>query len=182
MKYNISHSLEGMPKYAVGFIGTLGFRLLTPFTGLWNISPLMATELSGSKAYGPWIGGLYGFLSIFLLDVLMGRVGSWTIITAITYGAVGVWGAYFFKGRSATARNFVIASIAGALFFDFITGILMGPLLYGQPWMEAIVGQIPFTLRHLAGNIFFAVALAPWFYRKIMDNPKWEFSRILKFA
>ena len=182
MKNNITQSLDGLPKYILGFIGTLIFRLLSPFMGLWNVSPLMATELAGAKAYGPWVGGLYGALSIWLLDVLVGRTGSWTAITAITYGAVGVWGAYFFKNREASARNFIIASVVGALFFDLVTGVLMGPLLYGQPWLEAIVGQIPFTLRHLVGNIFFAVVLAPWFYRQIMTNPKWVVSRIFKTA
>lgn len=182
MKNEIAHSLAGMPKYIAGFIGTLIFRLLSPFLGLWNVSPLMATELAGSKAYGPWVGGLYGAMSIALLDIIVGKVGSWTIVTALTYGAVGVWGAYFFKNRSASARNFVLASVAGTLFFDLITGVLMGPLLYGQPWIAAIVGQIPFTLRHLVGNVFFASVLASWFYRRIMDNPKWEFSRAIKLA
>lgn len=182
MKKNIVHSLAGMPKYIAGFLGTLLFRLLSPFMGLWNISPLMATELAGSKAYGPWVGGIYGALSIAMLDILVGKAGSWTVITAVTYGCVGVLGAYFLKIRHATAWNFVLASIIGTLFFDFMTGILMGPLMYNQPWMEAIVGQIPFTIRHLAGNILFAGVLAPWFYRNIMENQKWELSRVLKMA
>lgn len=182
MKNNIIHSLAGLPKYIAGFVGTFIFRLLSPFFGMWNVSPLMATELAGSKAYGPLVGGLYGALSIALLDIIVGKVGSWTIITALTYGAVGVWGAYFFKKRPASASNFVIASIAGTLFFDLVTGVLMGPLLYGQPWIVAIVGQIPFTLRHLAGNVFFASVLAPWFYRKIMNNPKWELAQIFRSA
>jgi uncharacterized membrane protein len=169
-------------KYLVGFVGTLIFRLLSPFFGLWNISPLMATELSGAKAYGPWVGGLYGALSIALIDILMGKTGTWTIITSLTYGAVGIFGAYFLKNREANAKNFVIASVIGTLFFDLITGVLMGPLLYGQPWGEAIFGQIPFTLRHLTGNILFAIALAPWFYQKIMSNPSWQISKIFKFA
>lgn len=171
-----------MPKYAAGFVGTLMFRLLSPFLGLWNVSPLLATELAGAKAYGPWVGGLYGAMSIALLDIIVGKAGSWTIITSLTYGAIGVWGAYFLKNRSASAKNFVLASIAGTLFFDLITGVLMGPLLYGQPWAEAVIGQIPFTLRHLVGNVFFALAFAPWFYRSIMSNPRWEYPRITQFA
>jgi uncharacterized membrane protein len=182
MKNNIFQSFDGALKYAVGFVGTLIFRLLSPFLGLWNISPLMATELAGAKAYGPWVGGLYGALSIALVDILMGKSGTWTIITSLTYGAVGIFGAYFLKDREANAKNFVIATIIGTLFFDLITGVFMGPLMFGQPWIEAIVGQIPFTLRHLAGNMFFAIALSPWFYRKIMSNPSWEISRVFKMA
>ena len=182
MKHTIVNSLSGMPKFIAGFISTLAFRLLSPFLGLWNVSPLMATELSGSKAYGPLVGGLYGALSMVLLDLLMGKVGSWTFITAVTYGAVGAWGAYFLRHREGSAKNFVVASIVGTLFFDLITGVLMGPLLYHQAWSDAIIGQIPFTLRHLAGNTFFAITLAPWFYTKIMENPKWELSRLFKAA
>ncbi|MBI4120731.1 MAG: hypothetical protein HY457_00540 [Parcubacteria group bacterium] len=182
MQKQLTHSLNGFPKYLAGFFATLVFRLITPLIGLSNISPLMATQLAGGKAYGPWVAGLYGALSIVILDLTVGQVGSWTLITALTYGAVGIGGAYFLKNRMASATNFVIASIVGTLFFDVVTGVLMGPLMYGQPWMEAITGQIPFTLRHLAGNVFFAITLAPWFYRVIMANPSWNFSSILKTA
>lgn len=182
MKYSINKSLAGLPKYIVGFIGTLIFRLISPMLGLWNISPLMATELSGAKVYGPWIGGIYGALSMVFLDLIMGKVGIWTIITSITYGAVGVFGAMYLKNRSASAGNFVIASIVGTLFFDLITGVLMGPIMFGGSFAVAAIGQIPFTIRHLSGNVFFASVLAPWFYFKIMNNPKWELSSIFKFA
>lgn len=178
MRKDIVRSLAGMPKYAAGFVGTFVFRLASPFVGAWNISPLMATELAGAKAYGPWVGGAYGAVSIALLDLLVGKVGLWTLVTAISYGVVGVWGARFLTKRTASARNFALASVVGTLFFDLVTGVLMGPLLFGQPWAEAALGQAPFTLRHLAGNVFFALVLAPWFYRRIMSNPRWEYPRL----
>lgn len=175
-------SLAGLPKFVVGFIGTLTFRLVTPLIGFANISPLMATELAGGKAYGPLIAGAYGALSIFLLDVLVGKVGVWTIWTTISYAVVGIGGAWFMQRRAASAKNFIIASVVGTLFFDFVTGVMMGPLVFSQPFTEAFFGQIPFTLRHLGGNIFFAAALAPWFYRKIMANPRLELARVFRFA
>ncbi len=173
------NSFDGAAKYLTGFIFTLVFRLITPALGLTNVSPLMATELAGSKAYGPIVGGLYGALSMVLLDVLMSKVGPWTILTAFTYGAVGVWGGYFLRHRSVSTKSFIIASIIGTLFFDLITGVIAGPTLFGQPLMAAALGQIPFTLRHLAGNIVFAM-LAPWFYRSIMNNPSWKVSQLFK--
>jgi uncharacterized membrane protein len=182
MKNFIGQSFAGLPKYVVGFISTLIFRLLSPIFGLWNISPLMATELAGAKAYGPWVGGLYGAFSMALVDIIMGKVGIWTIVTSITYGLVGVLGFYFLANRNPSARNFVVISIIGTLFFDLITGVLMGPLLFGGSFAAAAIGQIPFTLRHLAGNVFFATVLAPWFYKKIMTNPKMELAQIFKFA
>lgn len=183
MKNSLDSIFSSISKYVAGFIGTLAFRLTTPLIGgLSNVSPLMATELTGSKAYGPFIGSLYGALSMIMLDAIVGRIGSWTIITAITYGIVGLWGGFFLKTRDASSRNFIIASIIGTLFFDLITGVLMGPILYNQPWIEAIIGQIPFTLRHLAGNVAFAGLLAPWFYRKVMNNPSWNLALLFKFA
>ncbi|MBP6858574.1 MAG: ECF transporter S component [Candidatus Pacebacteria bacterium] len=178
---NIIHSFDGAVKYLAGFVFTLVFRLVTPLVGLSNISPLMATEFAGGKAYGPLVGGVYGALSMILLDALMGKVGSWTLLTALTYGIVGIAGGYFLRHRSATTRNFVVASIVGTLFFDLVTGVIMGPLLFEQSLMGAAVGQIPFTLRHLAGNLFFAL-LAPWFYRSIMNNPSWDVSQLLRTA
>ena len=182
MNNSIGHSLAGLPKYILGFLGTLIFRLLSPFFGLWNISPLMATELAGAKAYGPAVAGLYGAFSMILVDIIMGKTGSWTIVTSVTYGLVGVLGAYYLKNREASTKNFVVTSIAGTLFFDLITGVLMGPILFGGSFAVSALGQIPFTLRHLAGNIFFATALAPWFYAKIMTNPKLELTQLFKFA
>ncbi len=179
MKNNIVHSLDGSLKYVAGFVGILVVRLITPLIGWSNISPLMATQLAGSKAYGPIVGGLYGALSMVLLDVFMSKVGPWTILTAVSYGIVGVWGGYFLRNRAGSARNFIIVSIIGTLFFDLVTGVLAGPILFHQPFMEALVGQIPFTIRHLVGNVFFAAVLAPWFYRAIM-NPSWDISRIFK--
>ena len=182
MKKNIRHSFDGMPKFVVGFLGTLVFRLISPLLGLWNVSPLMATELAGSKVYGPWIGGIYGALSIAIVDIMMGKAGTWTIVTSSTYGLVGVFGAFYLKKRTASAKNFIIASVVGTLFFDLVTGVLMGPILFGGSFAIAAIGQVSFTFRHLIGNIFFASVLAPWFYHKIMSNPKWEFSQIFKFA
>ena len=179
---NSENAVAGLPKYAAGFVGTLLFRLLSPFLGLWNISPLMATELTGSKAYGPLVGGIYGFTSIALLDVIMGKAGVWTIVTALTYGLVGVFAGYYLRKREASAWNFVLVSIVGTLFFDLVTGVLMGPLLFGEPFAVAAIGQIPFTIRHLVGNVFFAAVLAPWFYRKVMDNPSWEMPRVFGLA
>lgn len=182
MRNSIENSFAGLPKYFFGFLGTLIFRLISPFFGLWNISPLMATELAGSKAYGPWVGGLYGALSMILIDVIMGKIGIWTIITAISYGLVGILGAFFLKNRTASAKNFFVMSIVGTILFDLVTGILMGPILFGGSFATAAIGQVPFTLRHLLGNAFFAIVLSPWFYRKIMNNPQWELSKIFKFA
>ncbi len=170
------------PKFIIGLLATLVFRIFTPFLGLANISPLMSTILSGSKAYGKIAGAAYGFLSMFLLDLIMGKFGLWTWITAVTYALIGILASLYLKDKKANIRNFVVASIMFTLFFDLITGIFMGPILFGQSILDATIGQIPFTLRHLIGNIIFAIIFAPWFYRKIMTNESYQLSKILSLS
>ncbi len=172
--------MKNTPKYILGFLGTLIFRLITPSLGLSNISPLMATELAGSKAFGAWAGFWYGALSMIFIDLLMGKIGSWTIVTSLTYGAIGTLGSFLLKSRNPSAKNFIWVSVVGTLIFDLITGVLAGPILFGGSFLAAAIGQVPFTLRHLLGNIVFAGVLAPWFYKKIMINPKFKLDYIFK--
>lgn len=168
----------GLAKFAFAGVITLFFRLITPLLGLPNVTPLMATELAGAKAYGPWIAGMYGALGMFLLDVSMGKLGPWTLWTSLCYGTVGVAGGYWLKGRQSDWQDYVKVSIAGTLFFDLVTGIIL-PVTHGQAFLVVVLGQIPFTARHLAGNIFFA-HYAPWFCHTVIGNPTWEYRLIFK--
>jgi hypothetical protein len=42
--------------------------------------------------------------------------------------------------------------------------------------MVALVGQIPFTLLHLAGTVVFATLLSPVLYRWVVQNEVFELS------
>jgi hypothetical protein len=42
-----------------------------------------------------------------------------------------------------------------------MTGPTIGPIFFHQSLMGSIIGQIPFTLLHLLGNIIFAILLSP---------------------
>jgi len=165
---------------------TLLFRLITPLVGWSNVSLLMATQFAGSVAFGPWVAGLYGSLSMFLLDAFMGALGPWTIATSICQGIVGVVGGYYLARRStdrqrfwSSTQRFLTASIVGTLFFDLVTGVLLAPL-YHTPMSVAAIGQVPFTARHLVGNMIFAT-MAPWFTERFMKNLSLE-ARVLGFA
>ncbi|MEK7615595.1 MAG: ECF transporter S component [Patescibacteria group bacterium] len=159
-----------MLKFIIGWLLVLALRLV-PFRPA-NVEPLMATLMPFSKKYG-WVGGfLFAFLSMVIYDVVTQKVGSWTWITATVYGLVGVGAYFFFKNRESSARHYVMYSIIGTLVFDAITGVAMGPLLYHQPFMEALAGQIPFTLRHLlssaVSSFLLSVAIEHW----IVENPR----------
>ncbi len=159
-------------KFAVGFVICFLIRLF-PFR-LPNVEPILATQMPFSKAYGAAAGFVFAFLNMVLFDFVTGKVGMWTPITAITYGVLGLWSAYYFKSRAAKSFNYAKFAIMGTLFFDAVTGLSIGPLFFGQPFMAALIGQIPFTALHLLGNVSFAIVLSPLIYRFVIENKKFE--------
>ena len=159
-------------KYIVGFIVCLLIRLI-PFRAQ-NIEPILSTQMPFSKAYGKIAGFLFAFLSIILFDILTEKVGMWTLITASTYGLLGVWASFYFKNKNNSSWNYAKFAVMGTLVFDIITGLSVGPLLFHQRFIEAFIGQIPFTALHLVGNISFAVILSPIIYRFVIVRKKIE--------
>jgi len=159
-------------KYLVGFIACLLIRLI-PFRPP-NIEPILATQMPFSKAYGKIAGFLFAFLSMVFYDIITSKVGMWTFITASTYGFLGLWASLYFKNKNNSSWNYAKFAVMGTLVFDIITGLSVGPLLFHQPFMEALAGQIPFTALHLAGNVGFAVIFSPLIYRFVIENKKFE--------
>lgn len=171
----------GTLKYIIGWAVVFIFRLI-PFRPP-NVEPVMATLMPFSKKYGAIVGFAFAFLSIFLFDLVTSGIGMWTWITACAYGALGLWAYYYLRNKKGTAKDFVTFSIFGTLIYDAITGLSIGPLLFGQSFMEALIGQVPFTVWHLAGNIAFAAIISPAFYRWIVQSEKLELAFLkTKFA
>ncbi|MBI3337458.1 MAG: hypothetical protein HY005_02445 [Candidatus Staskawiczbacteria bacterium] len=164
-------------KFVVGFIACFLIRLI-PFRPP-NIEPILGTQMPFSKAYGAVAGFIFAFLNMALYDVVTGKVGIWTLLTAGTYGVLGLWSAYYFKKREMKRLNYVKFAVIGTLFFDAVTGLSIGPLFFNQPLMEAFIGQIPFTTFHLIGNIGFAAVLSPFIYRFVIENKKFETASIM---
>ncbi|OGN28691.1 MAG: hypothetical protein A3A33_01960 [Candidatus Yanofskybacteria bacterium RIFCSPLOWO2_01_FULL_49_25] len=159
-------------KYVVGWLVVFGLRLL-PWRPA-NVEPLMPTLMPFARRYG-WLGGfIFAFLSIAIFDAMMGKIGMWTLITAITYGFIGVGAFFFFRNRKGSRVNYVAYAIIGTLVYDALTGLTVGPMLFHQPFMEALVGQIPFTLRHVASSIIFSLLVSPVIDRWIVTNESLE--------
>lgn len=156
-------------KLSVAWLVCFGLRLI-PFRAP-NVEPIMATLMPFSKKSGVVASFLFGFTSIFFYDLITSGIGSWTWSTAITYGLVGIVATLFFKNRASKALNYVGFAIVSTLAYDFITGIVLGPLLQHQNIMQAIAGQIPFTALHLLGNVLLAAVVSPLIYRWVIDNP-----------
>lgn len=164
-------------KYIVGFIVCLLIRLI-PFRPP-NIEPILATQMPFAKAYGKISGFLFASLSIMLYDILTGKIGMWTFITALSYGLLGLWAGYYLKNKNNNSFNYVKFAIMGTLAFDIVTGLSIGPLFFHQPFMEALTGQIPFTAMHLLGNTIFALVLSPAIYSFVIENKKLEIPSIV---
>lgn len=165
-------------KYAIGFIACLLIRLI-PFRPP-NIEPILATQMPFSKAYGKIAGFSFAFLSIILFDILTVKVGMWTFITAGAYGLLGLWASIYFKNKNNNSWNYAKFAIMGTLVFDVVTGLSVGPLFFHQPFMEAMIGQIPFTALHLVGNVCFAILFSPLLYKYVIENKKLETESIIR--
>lgn len=144
-----------------------------------NVEPMLATVMPFAKAYGVFTSFLFGFLGIGLFDFASGKVGQWTFITGAAYGLLGVGAHYFFRRRAASIKNFLWFGIIGTILYDAVTGLSVGPLFFGQPFMEAFTGQVSFTLLHLGGTIGFSLVLSPLLYRWVVMNRRFEMPVIL---
>ena len=171
MKFNFT---TGWLKFAIGWSAVFLFRLI-PFR-LPNVEPMLATLMPFSKRYGPVGSFLFGFFGIVLFDAVTSGWGIWTLVTALAYGALGPAAHFYFKKREASVKNFLSFGIVGTIAYDAATGLTIGPLFTSQPFMAALLGQIPFTLLHLAGTVVFAVYLSPVLYRWVVQNEVFEIS------
>ncbi len=155
-------------KIILGFAVCFVFRLIPG--RIPNIEPVLATQMPFSKVYGSSIAFMFGFMSIVLFDIVTMKVGIWTLITSVSYGVLGVWSVFFFKKREMKRINYVKFAILGTIFFDAVTGLTIGPLFFNQTFVQAFIGQIPFTILHLIGNVTFALIVSPLVYTYISTN------------
>lgn len=155
-------------KFLIGWMICLAIRLL-PFRPP-NVEPILTTTMPFSKKYGLLGGFIFGFLSIVIYDLIQNKFGSWTWITGILYGLLGVFSYFYFKNRESKAWNYFKFAMVGTIIYDAISGLGIGTLMFGQSLSEAAIGQIPFTLMHLAGNLVFAVVLSPLVYKLVVAN------------
>jgi hypothetical protein len=155
-------------KYCIGFVTVFALRLL-PFR-VPNVEPVMATMMPFAKHFGALGGSIFASLSIVLYDGVTSGWGVWTLVTALAYGLLGALAHVYFKNREGTVRNYVVFAVLGTLVYDALTGLTVGPLVWNQPFMVALVGQVPFTLLHLAGNVTFAATVSPALYRWVVAN------------
>lgn len=172
MKWYMNTYIKNWFKFVLGFVVCVLIRLL-PFRPP-NIEPIMATAMPFSRAYGKTAGFCFAFFSMVLFDLIVGKVGIWTLITAVAYGLIGLWAAPYFKSKKNTAWNYAKFAVISTILFDVATGFTVGPIFFGQSFSVAVLGQIPFTALHLLGNVSFALILSPALYTYVIENKKFE--------
>ncbi len=165
-------------KITLAFVFSLLVRLI-PFKAP-NLEPIMALNMPLAKRYGAMTAFCFAFFSIIVFDLITLRVGVWTLITGLVYGSIGVLSFYYFKDKDIKKIDYVKFSIFGTILFDCVTGLSIGPIFFNQPFMNALLGQVPFTAIHLAGNMAFAWFISPVFDQFLIKENKFEFSFLLK--
>jgi len=167
-------------KYIVSFLVVLGIRFL-PFRPP-NVEPVMAVTMPLAQRFGALGGFLFAAFSIVFFDAVTSGLGYWTAVTAVVYGLLGALAHVYLRNKKPSAKNFLGFAVVSTLLYDALTGLTIGPLFWGQPFMEALIGQIPFTLAHLIGNSVLAVIISPLLYRWVVENEKLSFSAITRPA
>jgi phosphotransferase system glucose/maltose/N-acetylglucosamine-specific IIC component len=130
---------------------------------------------------GGWLAGaLFGMASIAIFDAITGKLGVWTLVTGAMFGLMGAAAGLYLKSRKNSVWQYVGFSVVATLVYDFITGPIMSSMLFKLPFMVALVGQIPFTIWHLGGNIALAGLLSPALYRWVVNNRQLEWTRLIQ--
>lgn len=162
----------GWLKLVIGFVAVFLIRMLPMRPA--NFEPMLATVMPFSTRFGFLTSFLFGFLGIALFDAVTAGIGVWTYVAGFMYGALGAGAHLFFKKFKPSTKNFLAFGIVGTIVFDVVTGLTVGPLAFGQPLMAAAIGQIPFTLMHLAGTVVFTLALSPALMKWVVQNDTLE--------
>ncbi len=125
-----------------------------------NVQPVLATSMPFGKREGALSAALFSALTMIMFDVLTSGITQWTVVTALSFALVSAGSAYFLRWVKGIP-GYVLYAIIGTLVYDALTGVVAGAVLFGMGWRDGFIGQIPFTINHLIGNVILAVVLSP---------------------
>jgi uncharacterized membrane protein len=165
-------------KYILG-LGLVCLLRLLPHPP--NVEPIMATLMPFAKRWGMLAGAVFGAAAVIIFDLLSGTLGIWSLSTIGGFVFLGLAAGWYFKHPQfgGGRLDYVAFAIIGTILYDALTGLTIGPIFFGQSFMQALIGQIPFTLYHLAGNIVLAFVVSPLIERFIVANPRLETKAVL---
>ncbi len=164
-------------KYALSILFCNAYRLLRFIP---NNDPIMGVMLPYARQDKWWHAMVFAFLTMASFDFIVMRVGIWTWVTALTYASLGLLFHFVYKRmKKVRLRHYLGSGAIGVLIFDFVTGVLFGPMMFGMSFTQALVGQIPFTIMHLVTVSGFIMILTPLLDRAVIGNPALEDSVVL---
>lgn len=171
-------------KYFLSILFCNAFRLLRFIP---NNDPIMGCMLPFARQHKWWNAALFSFITMVSFDLITGMTGIWTLVTASTYGALGIlFHQIYKKKKKINLKTYLGSGIIGVLIFDFITGPIMSSWMFQMPFEVAFIGQIPFTLLHLASVSAFVLILTPLLDVHLMNSKQLEdhkvWNKVLNFA
>lgn len=129
-----------------------------------NLEPVLAATLPVAAVWGTGIAVAFPLTMMVVFDVIAGAVGIWTPVTALAYAGVGLWASAAFRGKALRPASAGFFAILATIAYDIVTATL-GPLAFGQGWVETYVGQVPFTVNHVVGNVLLCALVSPLLQR-----------------
>jgi predicted membrane protein len=142
----------------------------------------MGVMLPYAKQEKWWAAPLFAFITMASFDLITWKVGIWTIVTSLTYAGIGLLFYFYYKKKKKVGlKEYLGSGVVGVLIFDFITGPIMSSWLFQMPFEVALVGQVPFTLLHLASVSIFIVILTPLLDKHLVNSESLDDSRVFSF-
>jgi hypothetical protein len=134
----------------------------------------MTASMPFAKEFGGYAGFIFAAFSVIALDVVVGRAGYWTVYTSVAYGIVGYAAWWWLSSKKEVrGRDYAVFAFFATIFYDVVTAMAFG-MQFGQSFEVTLLGQIPFTLYHLLGNLPMAYFLSPLLHKWIVANPRLE--------
>lgn len=137
--------------YGIGITSSMSFILVT----LNIYTPLISVFKNRfSRAQTM----MFVVLSILAFDIITAQLSYFSLANACIYGLVELVCVHYLSKRYSL-MNVLTHTVCSILLFDAVTGLGVGPFLFQQSFVEALVGQIPFTTQSLLKNLVFTGAL-----------------------
>jgi hypothetical protein len=104
------------------------------------------------------------------------------LVTAFTYGFIGLGFHFLLKDKKKVGlKGYLGCGVVGVLVFDFITGVVATPLLFGGTFLQSFVGQIPFTALHLATTCAFILVVTPLLDKQVLTNKRLTDAKVVSY-
>lgn len=153
------------------FLGLLGAAVAGRVAFQWvpSVEPIIPFAVLAGLLFGMREGFALGGSAYIISNFFVwGLQGPWTIFQAIGAAGAGLLGGFFGKVKKPKARDLIVLSVAGTVFFEImmnISGPIMGIGFLGALGLLSIplyfITSLPFSITHIVSNIFFAAALSP---------------------